>query len=120
MGSGKHEQVSTRIPGRHLANIKMLNTENMSEFYHLLTLQNGTTLNIPAGRSGFLTEPQPISRESGGITEMQWPAVVSLDSPRGDDVEEETDSVEYFMGRDDYNKGPECVSLCLHNQGKDS
>jgi len=91
----------------------MLNTENMFEYYHLLTLQNGTTLNIPAGRSGFLTEPLSVARKSSEVKEVEWPAVVSLESPRGDDAVEETDGLDYYMGRDDYNKGPECVSSSL-------
>ena len=91
----------------------MLNTENMFEYYHLLTLQNGTTLNIPAGRSGFLTEPLSVAQESNEVKEMEWLAVVSLESPRGDEAGEETDGLDYLMGRDDYNKGPECVSPFL-------
>jgi hypothetical protein len=94
----------------------MLNTENMFEYYHLLTLQNGTVINIPAGRSGFLTEPHPISRESGGIEEMGWPFVVPLESPRGDDVKEEGDEWSRAMGGHEYNKGPECVSPCPHSR----
>ena len=92
------------------ADDQMLNTENMFEYYHLLTLHNGSVLNIPAGRSGFLTEPYPISGESTGIKEMEWPAVISLDSPRGDDARED-DVWDPFMDRDHYNKGPECVSF---------
>ena len=91
----------------------MLNTENMFEYYHLLTLQNGTTLNIPAGRSGFLTEPLSVARKSSEVKEVEWPAVVSLESPRGDDAVEATNGLDFYMDRDDYNKGPECVSSSL-------
>lgn len=91
----------------------MLNTENMFEYYHLLTLSNGTTLNIPAGRAGFLTEPFPVVRNSKGAEEMEWPAIVQLASPRGDDAKPETeiDELDLLMGRDDFDKGPDCVSI---------
>jgi hypothetical protein len=85
----------------------MLNTETMFEYYHLLTLANGTVLDVPAGRAGFLTEPSPTSLSKE--IEMQWPVVVPLDSPRKvNETSDENDSI-FGMGR--YNQGPECVSL---------
>ena len=85
----------------------MLNTETMFEYYHLLTLSNGTVLDVPAGRAGFLTEPSPISMSKE--VEMKWPVVVSLDSPRK--VNETKDENDRIFGMGNYNQGPECVSL---------
>jgi len=85
----------------------MLNTETMFEYYHLLTLSNGTVLDVPAGRAGFLTEPSPISMSKE--VEMKWPVVVPLDSPRKVNVtKDENDNI---FGMGNYNQGPECVSL---------
>ena len=87
---------------------QMINTETMFEYYHLLTLSNGTILDIAAGRAGFLTEPSPISK-SGDAKEMEWPAVISLESPRQNNTKVDEDEDEYGMRR--YNQGPDCVSL---------
>lgn len=87
----------------------MINTETMFEYYHLLTLNNGTILDIPAGRAGFLTEPQPttLHKDSG----MEWPVVISLDSPRKKNESAEGDDDIWGMGR--HNQGPACVSLSV-------
>jgi len=85
----------------------MLNTETMFEYYHLLTLSNGTVLDVPAGRAGFLTEPSPISMSKE--VEPKWPVVVPLDSPRK--VNETKDKNDIIFGMGNYNQGPECVSL---------
>ena len=85
----------------------MLNTETMFEYYHLLTLSNGTVLDVPAGRAGFLTEPSPISMSKE--VAMKWPVVVPLDSPRK--VNETKDEKDIIFGMGNYNQGPECVSL---------
>ena len=84
----------------------MLNTETMFEYYHLLTLSNGTVLDVPAGRAGFLTEPSPISMSKE--VETKWPVVVSLDSPRR--MNETKDENDRIFGMGNYNQGPECVS----------
>ena len=85
----------------------MLNTETMYEYYHLLTLSNGTVLDVPAGRAGFLTEPSPTSMSKE--VEMKWPVVVALDSPRkANETKDENDRI---FGMGNYNQGPECVSL---------
>jgi len=86
----------------------MLNTETMFEYYHLLTLSNGTILDVPAGRAGFLTEPHPIATE--GNLEMEWPAVIHFDSPRKNYTEGDGDDDEDY-GRSRHDQGPKCVSL---------
>jgi hypothetical protein len=120
MGSGKHEQVcvSSFDDRTKSADDRMLNTENMFEYYHLLTLQNGTILDIPAGRSGFLPEPYPISPQSIEMEEMEWPAVISLDSPKGNDARQD-DVLDHLTGRDAHNKRPECVSLSRAQLGEE-
>ena len=85
----------------------MLNTETMFEYYHLLTLSNGTVLDVPAGRAGFLTEPSPTSMSKE--VEMKWPVVVALDSPRR--MNETKDENDRIFGMGNYNQGPECVCL---------
>ena len=85
----------------------MLNTETMFEYYHLLTLSNGTILDVPAGRAGFLTEPSPTSMSKE--VEMKWPVVVPLDSPRKVNVTKDEHDIIFGMGG--RNQGPECVSL---------
>jgi hypothetical protein len=80
----------------------------MFEYYHLLTLNNGTILDIPAGRAGFLTEPYPIS-SAKEMKDMAWPVDVRFDSPRKPEgAQSDGDEYDYGMGR--YNQGPECVS----------
>jgi hypothetical protein len=85
----------------------MLNTETMFEYYHLLTLSNGTVLDIPAGRAGFLTEPQHTSMDSE--KEMEWPAVVVMDSPKKLNETLNEDDEDYHRRR--YEQGPDCVRL---------
>lgn len=79
----------------------------MFEYYHLLTLANGTIIDVPAGRAGFLTEPSPISMSKE--VEMKWPVIVPLDSPRK--VNETKDEIDNIFGMGNYNQGPACVSL---------
>lgn len=56
------------------------------EYYHLLHLANGTVLDSPAGRLGFLPRPYPIAPsasrapEEGVATSLA--AQIKLDSPR--------------------------------------
>jgi hypothetical protein len=45
----------------------MLNHETMFEYYHLLTLSNGTILDLAAGRTAFLTEPLASETEAATI-----------------------------------------------------
>jgi hypothetical protein len=96
----------------------MLSTEAMFEYYHLLHLRNGTTLDYPAGQAGFLTEPFPISssQKAGQKREMTWPAKVAFESPRinNDTKAEETEDgfIDFMRER---NMGPECVRSCSSN-----
>ncbi|KAE8542879.1 hypothetical protein D1P53_000942 [Cryptococcus gattii VGV] len=70
-----------------------INTETQMEYYHLLHLANGTVLDSPAGRSGFLPRPYPIAPsgsrapEEGVATPLA--AQLKLDSPRA--IANETD-----------------------------
>ncbi|KIR52842.1 hypothetical protein I315_04705 [Cryptococcus gattii Ru294] len=63
-----------------------INTETQMEYYHLLHLANGTVLDSPAGRSGFLPRPYPIAPSASRAPEesVATPLVaqIKLDSPR--------------------------------------
>ncbi|KIR78795.1 hypothetical protein I306_04157 [Cryptococcus gattii EJB2] len=63
-----------------------INTETQIEYYHLLHLANGTVLDSPAGRSGFLPRPYPIAPSASRAPEesVATPLVaqIKLDSPR--------------------------------------
>jgi hypothetical protein len=86
----------------------MLNTETMFEYYHLIHLKNGTTIDIPAGRAGFLPHPTPVtpSWRTCELCAKEWPRSTELDSPRLD--EEQLDKE---MGRGMYGpRAPKCVS----------
>lgn len=56
------------------------------EYYHLLHLADGTVLDSPAGRSGFLPRPYPIAPSASRAPEesVATPLVaqIKLDSPR--------------------------------------
>ncbi|OCF30469.1 hypothetical protein I316_07905 [Kwoniella heveanensis BCC8398] len=86
MDQGQHEQ--------------MVNTETLLEYYHLIHLKNGTTLDIPAGQSGFLPDPIPWKQDGAGAglsyqTERaEWPATVQLASPRSEGTHEEDEEEE--------------------------
>ncbi|ORY28977.1 hypothetical protein BCR39DRAFT_588501 [Naematelia encephala] len=59
---------------------EILNAETLFEYYHLVTLANGTVLDVPAGRSGFLPSSRklPIEDRAYGA----WPSEMSFTSPR--------------------------------------
>ncbi|KIR59102.1 hypothetical protein I314_05086 [Cryptococcus bacillisporus CA1873] len=63
-----------------------INTETQMEYYHLLHLANGTVLDSPAGRSGFLPRPYPIAPSASRASEegvaTSLAAQIKLDSPR--------------------------------------
>ncbi|WVQ97749.1 hypothetical protein IAU59_004863 [Kwoniella sp. CBS 9459] len=66
---------------------QMINTETLLEYYHLVHLKNGTTLDIPAGTAGFLPDPTPWKAGGAPIQAEKtgWPAMVELQSPRLED-----------------------------------
>lgn len=65
----------------------MLGSEEMFEYYHILHLANGTVLDRPAGRCGFLTEPQPNRSKSAGSDASAGMASAQLPLSAGEDVE---------------------------------
>jgi len=54
---------------------ELLNAETLFEFYLNVTLSNGTMLDIPAGRAGFI--PRMMDLPDG-----EWPREVVLSNPR--------------------------------------
>ncbi|WWC67721.1 uncharacterized protein I206_101633 [Kwoniella pini CBS 10737] len=60
----------------------MLNSETLMEYYHSLTLKNGTILDIPAGRTGFLPVVEPDRITHTNPKQDAWPVEVNLSSPR--------------------------------------
>ena len=93
----------------------MLNTESISEFYHQIHLANGTILDIPAGRSGFIPVAQPTGYADAfdlgndAATLLQWPRIVDIVPTRG----EQTDAEEEERYYPDFGRtAPACVSGC--------
>ncbi|WVW78720.1 hypothetical protein I302_100680 [Kwoniella bestiolae CBS 10118] len=83
----------------------LLNTETMLEYYHLLHLSNGTTLDIPAGRTAFIPYIETASTEEG---DEGWSTLLNLTSGRIQPGEEQDGMDEWFsMGRYGSN-APEC------------
>ncbi|WVF70139.1 hypothetical protein IAT40_004927 [Kwoniella sp. CBS 6097] len=83
---------------------QMINTETMLEYYQLVHLKNGTTLDIPAGRAGFLPDSTPWSQENASETQKtKWPAKVELQSPRLEEYSGPEEEWERYA-----MEGPEC------------
>lgn len=59
----------------------MLNHETMFEYYHLFALANGTILDLPAGRTAFLTEPAPTTLRNTAMTAEEIYAEHDKDDP---------------------------------------
>jgi hypothetical protein len=79
----------------------------MFEYYHLIHLKNGTTIDIPAGRAGFLPHPTPAtpSWRACEVCAKDWPRSMELHSPR---LEE--DRLDKEMGLGMYGpRAPKCV-----------
>ena len=65
------------------ADSEILTTETLSEFYHLLTLSNGTVLDLPSGNIGILpgrsaVKPTADVKQSE-IGEISWPQTVHFE-----------------------------------------
>lgn len=93
--------------------MQMVGTETLSEYYHLVHLANGSTIDIPSGRSGFVSLPSPVAppstvRDSNILNEIQWPLEVTFAPTKR---EKEKQEGEDFMPWDDHRIAPECVSL---------
>jgi hypothetical protein len=82
----------------------MLNTETVFEYYHNITLNNGTTLSIPAGRSAFIPAQFPINLDDTRNT--VWPKSAVLYSDRLDEEVPSKDIMRHGGGP----RAPECVS----------
>jgi len=83
----------------------MIRAETMSEYYHLLLLSNGSSIDIPAGRTGFLSAPQAVSISNLGI-QSSIPQTAKLVSPRQGELNQNLRS----MHSDRDPRYPECVS----------
>lgn len=110
---------------------QMLGNEEMFEYYHILHLANGTVLDQPAGRSGFLTEPEPFASSSintafsgeqdnaqaplSNNVEVKKPTLyglAGLRSPKNASAlhDEEDEDLSRILGYPDYQRdqGPDC------------
>ncbi len=85
----------------------MIRAETMFEYYHLLQLANGSTIDVPAGRSGFLTAPEPIV--SLADMGLGWYPLgpLKLDSPREREFDQKRSGSMRTVGKDP--RAPECV-----------
>jgi hypothetical protein len=81
----------------------MLNTETVFEYYHNITLFNGTTLSIPAGRSAFIPASSPVV--TGPSRHTSGPESTVLYSDRLDE-----DLLDKEMTRHAGPRAPDCVS----------
>ncbi|WWD00315.1 hypothetical protein V866_007226 [Kwoniella sp. B9012] len=83
----------------------LLNTETLMEYYHLIHLSNGTTLDIPAGRTGFIPHIKSRSKEYG---DNYWSTDIDLDTNRIQ-TGEEPDDLDRMFGRGRYGpNAPDC------------
>jgi hypothetical protein len=65
----------------------MLQTESLAEYYHLVHLVNGSVLDIPSGRSGFLPAPEPLSHDMAIFQPAStWPQTIQLSNDRSDGI----------------------------------
>jgi hypothetical protein len=79
----------------------LLNSETLFEYYLNVTLSNGTVLDIPAGRAGFIPHPTE-------LPDREWPQEVVLSNPRingSDEVDEKAPTT--WMRRE--TTVPDCV-----------
>ena len=94
---------------------QMVTSESLFEYYVALTLRNGSTVDYPSGRSGFL----PVA-SSKSMSEKMRTEQVSIRNPRLDYVEEDPSGNgikirkrRMYRGPWDYQKSPSCVRTCL-------
>lgn len=93
-----------------LADPKMLVTETLSEFYHLLTLTNGTVLDFPSGEIAIIPANTALKRSSdsrsGPIPDIDWPQTIDF-PPTNHNVTVSRDK-EFRYGY--IHSAPSCVS----------
>jgi hypothetical protein len=59
--------------------------QDMCEYYLLVSLVNGTVVDVPAGRAGFLPAPEPTSAEpQEAEPEAAWPKRIVFQPPPAD------------------------------------
>ena len=94
----------------------MLGTEALSEYYHLITLRNGTTIDIPSGNVAIIPLASPVARPESSFDNVNlhraqgpvhWPHAIDFPSTRREKLSDEVEE-EYWMpgGR----IAPLCVS----------
>lgn len=84
----------------------------MSEFYHLLTLANGTVLDIPSGEIGIIPANTAVRAYSetqrSAIGDIEWPQTVQFSTTSHNASEFENDDPNF--GRSYGPVAPACVS----------
>ncbi|OCF59071.1 hypothetical protein L486_03570 [Kwoniella mangroviensis CBS 10435] len=90
----------------------LLNTETLMEYYHLIHLSNGTTLDIPAGRTGFIPR---IKSSSEKDRDGHFSTDIDLDTNRIQTGEEQ-DDLAWMFGRGRYGpNAPDCDESNMAN-----
>jgi len=91
----------------------MLVTETLSEFYHLVTLANGTILDLPSGEIGIIPTSSSIKPKSAVkgiyIGENAWPQTVDFPPTSHNRTEKEESEYRFRY----LPVAPQCVSLSV-------
>jgi hypothetical protein len=102
-----------------------LTTETLSEFYHLLTLSNGTVLDLPSGDIGIVPVQSavkpPADIKQSSIGDIEWPQTVHFEPTLRNTSKDDSADPEFRYAP----MAPACVSgspaeeICAHAEYQD-